>query len=75
MGPLAKNCFVQMEGNVLVVEPLGSEMLIYVACSNATLVVRAAMDENVRTGQSVNIGWSEEEMHVFSEKTGLALRK
>jgi multiple sugar transport system ATP-binding protein len=75
LGKLAENCFMQMEGNVLVVEPLGSEMLVYVDCSDTTLVVRTAIDENLQSGHSVKVGWGREELHLFSEKTGLTLRK
>ncbi|MGH3065913.1 MAG: ABC transporter ATP-binding protein [Gaiellaceae bacterium] len=63
------------DGNarVEVVEAAGSETLVYVTSSDATLVARVAPELDVEIGASVRLGASDRNVYVFDADTGVTL--
>jgi ABC-type sugar transport system ATPase subunit len=52
---------------VEVVEPLGSETLVYASCESLSLVFRVPPSSRHETGERLFIGFSEEHLHAFAE--------
>jgi multiple sugar transport system ATP-binding protein len=62
-----------MTANVEVVEHLGNELLVYLTQDNTTLTARLDADVDVRPGQSINLVFDPDNLHLFDQATGNAL--
>jgi len=56
-----------------VVEPMGSEVYLYLLTGNQTFVGRMDSRTQVRPGQTMEVVWDLEKMHVFDKDTQTAL--
>jgi multiple sugar transport system ATP-binding protein len=55
-----------------IVEPLGSEQVLYFTCDGERLTARAAADASVATGDAIALGINPKRMHLFDSATGAA---
>lgn len=75
--PSALHC----EGTVAVVEPLGTEMYVTLACAGSSsdpesrLLYRTAYDAGLQPGARVRLSFGLEELHLFCAQSGESLRK
>ena len=63
---------VVWEGNVFVIEKLGSGTFLYIEKKNEPLVVAVEGDTNIKIGDRVKVGFNADRSHIFSSQ-GLAL--
>ncbi|MFK8036099.1 MAG: ABC transporter ATP-binding protein [Hyphomicrobiales bacterium] len=61
------------EGKVNVLEPLGTETLVYVSVGGQELIAKASGRTPPELGASVNLSVDPDNMHMFDKSTGLAL--
>lgn len=61
------------EGKVNVLEPLGTETLVYVTVGGQELIAKASGRTPPELGSSVNLSVDPDNMHMFDKSTGLAL--
>ena len=64
----------QFEGQVSILEPLGSETLVYVSIGNQELIARASGRTPPKLGATVKLSAEPENMHLFDTLSGNALR-
>lgn len=64
----------QFSGQVSVLEPLGSETLVYVSVGSKELIAKASGRTPPELGSSINLIAAPENMHLFDSTTGEALR-
>lgn len=63
-----------IKGRVLLIEPLGAEVLVTLAIGGAEMTARFSPDMPVRVGDIVPLALSLTKFHLFDLDTGLALR-
>jgi len=63
-----------MTVTVSVVEPLGSDTLMYFDRDGTRFVARVAPETQVRAGDAVTLGFTMDKTHLFDKKDGSALR-
>lgn len=63
-----------IDGTITVCEPLGHETLIYVGTDAGEIIAKADGRNPPAVGSKVQLGANEENMHLFSAATGVALR-
>jgi multiple sugar transport system ATP-binding protein len=63
----------RLTGDVVAVEPLGSEGLVHVTAGGARIVVRRAWDAVPRDGDRVGLSFSDGDLHRFEDRDGRAL--
>jgi multiple sugar transport system ATP-binding protein len=54
-----------VEGLVEVVEPLGSEMLLFVKCGEGSVIARVDSGVDIISGQAVRLAFHLDKMHLF----------
>ncbi len=64
---------VLLEGSVSVIEPLGSETLIYVNLGDKEVVATVSGRSSPKLGDKVALSAPEEELHFFDTETGVSL--
>jgi multiple sugar transport system ATP-binding protein len=64
----------QFQGVVNVLEPLGSETLVYVAVGDRELIAKASGRTPPELGSTIRLSAEPGNMHLFDSATGLALR-
>nr|WP_306269110.1 sn-glycerol-3-phosphate ABC transporter ATP-binding protein UgpC [Pararhizobium sp. IMCC3301] len=64
----------QFEGQVSILEPLGSETLVYVSIGKQELIARASGRTPPKLGATVKLSAEPDNMHLFDTLTGNALR-
>lgn len=62
------------QGVVNVVEPLGSETLVYVSVGDRELIAKASGRTPPQLGSTIRLSAEPDNMHLFDSATGLALR-
>ncbi|MDB5027535.1 MAG: sugar transporter ATP-binding protein [Candidatus Eremiobacteraeota bacterium] len=55
-----------------VVEPLGSEQVLYFNCDGTTVTARASAEATVASGDAISLGINANRMHLFDTLTGAA---
>lgn len=55
-----------VEGQIEVVEPLGSEILLFVRCGDGSFMARVDSEEKVGTAQRIRLNFNMERMHLFA---------
>ena len=55
-----------------VVEPLGSEQVLYFTCDGERLTARAPAEATVASGDAMALGINPKRMHMFDTATGAA---
>jgi len=63
-----------LEVRASVVEPLGSDTLVYFDFAGARHVARVAPEHTPQVGQTLHLGIALERAHLFDEASGLVLR-
>jgi len=71
---LVSNQDGQFEGQVNVLEPLGSETLVYVSVGGKELIAKASGRTPPELGSTIKLNAAPENMHLFDNATGEALR-
>ncbi|MFM7199954.1 MAG: ABC transporter ATP-binding protein [Myxococcota bacterium] len=72
---------LQLEGSVVVVEPLGTEMYVTIACSASSsepesrLLFRTVYQAELLPGARVRLSCTLDELHLFCARSGESLRK
>lgn len=64
----------QFEGQVNVLEPLGSETLVYVSVGGKELIAKASGRTPPALGSTIKLNAAPDNMHLFNSATGEALR-
>ncbi len=72
--PVSDGAPALLEGTISVVEPLGSETLIYVDIGQAEIVATVPGRALPKLGSKVRLSTPSEEIHFFDTKTGTALK-
>jgi len=61
--------WAELRARVEVVEPLGDEMLVYLATTRQSLVARIRADRRIEVGAELGVGVDVDKAHVFSAET------
>ena len=72
-GEAAQNATVRMTASVELVEPLGSDTLARVNAQNHTLWVRLDGQANIKTGDSIDIGFEPMRANIFSKNNEIRI--
>ncbi|MGB9561850.1 MAG: TOBE domain-containing protein, partial [bacterium] len=57
-------------GTVEIIEPLGSELFVYINVKNKSLIVRTKPNENIKKGARINFKIILEKVHLFNRDDG-----
>jgi multiple sugar transport system ATP-binding protein len=63
-----------LNGTITVVEPLGSETLLYVDVDGIEVIASGPGRQAPRPGTLINLGAAAESLHLFDKSSGIALR-
>ncbi|MDQ3893082.1 MAG: ABC transporter ATP-binding protein [Actinomycetota bacterium] len=63
-----------LQGKVTLVEPLGAKDVVHLSCDGSQIRTVLKPDERPRIGERLGLVLGAEEVHLFDDETGLALR-
>jgi multiple sugar transport system ATP-binding protein len=63
----------RLRGQVVAVEPLGSEGLVHVQVEDSRIIVREPWESVPNAGSEVGLGFGDGDLHVFEDRDGKAI--